>query len=120
MPKFNIGQNFSPDPSGRFYSDGDASGEEFREDYLKDLILALSDGEKLTILLDDGVEGYGSSFLSEGFAGLVKYGYITADDLANKIEITYSDLDFEFFEKRIYSYIKSARYDSKAYKPTPR
>jgi hypothetical protein len=114
----NIGKDFSEDPSGRFYTDGPGSGEEFREEYLKKAIHELAAGEKLVIILDDGVDGYGSSFLSEGFAGLVRYGYITSADLLAKLEFSYTDSDYEFFKSRIIEYIKETEYDNEKYVPT--
>jgi hypothetical protein len=119
MSEINIGPDFSYDPSGRFLKpDGDASGEAFREKILRPKLLALKRGEKLTIILDDGVESYGSSFLSEGIAGMIKYGYMTNDDLSNKIDIKYTNPEFEFFEKKIKQYIKEAIYQQKKYIPT--
>lgn len=118
MSTLNIGKDFSVDPSGRFYADSDGSGEAFRERRLKPAIEDLGPDEKLIVIIDDGVEGYGSSFLSEGFAGMVKYGYITAEDLLNTIEIVYSDQDFEFYKDKIIDYIRDAEYNSQAYKPT--
>ncbi len=115
METINIGRDFSPDPAGRYKTDGDGSGEEFREDYLKPL---LKSGEKIKIIIDDNVEGYGSSFLVEGFAGLVKHGYISNNDLLDRIEISYEDEDFEFYENKIMEYIKKAKFDSKKYIPT--
>jgi hypothetical protein len=118
--ELNIGKEFSQDPTGRFYSDGTASGEHFREDVLKPKLSELADGEKLTIVLDYGVDSYGSSFLSEGFAGMVKFGYITAANLLDKLDFEFSDPDYEFFENRIREYIRAAKYGSKQYVMTPR
>lgn len=118
MNILNIGKDFSPDPSGRYRSDGEGNGEEFREDYLKKEMQLLESGKKLQIIIDDGVEGYGSSFLVEGFAGMVKYGYIPSQELLDKIEIIYDDEDFEFYKDKIIEYIKQAKYNSKEYKPT--
>lgn len=118
MKTLNIGKDFSPDPIGRFKTDGDRSGESFREDFLKPTLDNLNDGEKLKIIIDDGVESYGSSFLSEGFAGIVKYGYMTSEELLAKIEIAYSDEDFSFFKKKIFEYIEKAKYNSKVYEPS--
>lgn len=112
----NIGKDFSPDPSGRYRSDGDGSGEAFREDFLKDRVLSLEPGKKLVVILDDGVEGYGSSFLTEGFAGMIKYGYIEGQDLLNKLVIQFTDPDFEFYKNKIIEYIGKAKYNSKVYK----
>jgi len=118
MKTLNIGQDFSPDPSGRYRSDGDGNGEAFREDYLKKDIQSLDSGEKLQIVIDDGVEGYGSSFLVEGFAGMVKYGYISSLKLLDKIEIFYTDDDFKFYKNKIIEYINQAKFNSKEYKST--
>lgn len=116
----NIGKEFSPDPAGRFREDGNSSGEAFREDLLKAAVLGLGSGEKLTIIIDDNVEGYGSSFLSEGFAGMVKYGYITSNALLSKIDIVFTNTDFEFYKNKIYQYIKEANYNSEEYNPNRR
>ncbi len=118
MAIFNIGKDFSDHPIGRFYSDGNSSGEEFREEYLLPRVLKLADSEKLAIIIDEEVDGYGSSFLVEGFAGIVKYGYMTGDELLAKIEIHFSDDDFKFFKDKIESYIKNAKFDSKTYQST--
>jgi hypothetical protein len=118
MSFINIGKDFSDDPSGRFYSDGEGSGEEFREEHLLPKLNDLKAGEKIKIILDDDVEGYGSSFLVEGFAGIVKYGYMAADLLTNKLEFEYSDEDFSFYKDRCIKYIKEAKFNSKSYTPT--
>lgn len=118
MKTLNIGKDFSRDPAGRYRSDGDGNGESFREDLFKDAILSLGPGEKIQIIIDDGVEGYGSSFLTEGFAGMVKFGYITSEELIEKIEIIYTDEDFEFYKKKIIQYIKQAEFNSEKYTPS--
>jgi len=117
MKTLNIGQDFSPDPCGRYRTDGKGSGEEFREDCLKPVIGSLESNEKLQIIIDDGVEGYGSSFLVEGFAGMVKHGYISSQELLKKIEILYTDEDFEFYKNKIVEYILQAKFNSQVYKP---
>lgn len=118
MKKINIGKDFSTNPAGRFRSDGEGNGEAFREDVLKNAVLSLKPGEKLEIIIDDEVEGYGSSFLTEGFAGMVKFGYIEGDALIEKIEIVYTDEDFDFYKNKILDYIKKAKFNSKVYEPT--
>lgn len=118
MKTLNIGKDFSIDPIGRYRSDGNRSGETFREDYLKPALKTLEPGEKLEIIIDDGVESYGSSFLSEGFAGMVKYGFITNSEFLEKIEITYTNSDFDFYKNKIIEYINKAKYNSKVYETT--
>lgn len=118
MPTFNIGKQFSANPEGRFYTDGEGSGEEFRENYLRPRLEALSEGEKLTIIIDDDVDGYGSSFLTEGFAGIVKYGYMTPENLLSKIDISYENEEYKFFSDRILKYINNSKYQSEVYVAT--
>ncbi|MFB5188630.1 STAS-like domain-containing protein [Yersinia intermedia] len=118
MKTLKIGSEFSKVPRGRYYNDGSASGEHFREDFLWKRLNLLSAGEKLQIVIDDDVEGYGSSFLVEGFAGIVKYGYMQAAELLAKIEIHYTNPDFEFYKKKIEQYINEAQFNSKKYEPT--
>lgn len=116
MSKFNIGSQFSNEPSGRFYSDtGPRSGEAFREDHLKGLIEALEPKGKIIFILDDDVDTYGSSFLTEGFAGMVKFGYIRAVDLLEKIDFEYNDSDYAFYAEKAKQYIREAKFNSKEY-----
>lgn len=70
----NIARDFSSTPGARFKSDGDFSGEEFREKFLEPRFRDLKDESTITINLD-GAEGYATSFLEEAFGGLSrKYG----------------------------------------------
>lgn len=115
----NIGRDFSPTPSGRFYIDmTESSGEQFREELFWPKIKELNANQKINVILDDEVEGYGSSFLVEGFAGVVKYGYIDKEELLNKLTLTQTDPDFLLFKKKIIQYIKEASFGSKVYEST--
>ena len=97
----NIGKAFSRFPAGRYVADGPASGEKFREDVLRPLLVA---GNCITIELDDAL-GYGSSFLEEAFGGLVRSGYSANELLAR--------LSFESFDdsliQEIRAYIQEAK-----------
>lgn len=118
MNTLNIGTDFSVDPSGRFYSDGKGNGEDFRENYLLPKLRELKSGQRLVVVLDDGVESFGSSFLTEGFAGVVKYGYMENQQLLDCLEFKYDNPDFEFFKNKVIQYVKEARFNSKKYIPT--
>lgn len=113
MVTINIGKDFSVHPIGRYFSDGAASGEAFRERVLLKAIRGLHAGEKIKIILDDGVDGYGSSFLSEAFAGVVKHGYMKSNELLDLLTFQYNDEDFEFYEMKIKEHISQAIYGSK-------
>ncbi|WP_302141001.1 STAS-like domain-containing protein [Halomonas alkalicola] len=112
MQRINIGKDFSDHPIGRYREDGPESGQVFRDDYLIPKLESLGSNEKLEIILDDGVDGYGSSFLVEAFAGVVKVGYMHSDELLKKLVFKYTDEDFSFFEEKIKEYIQEARYGS--------
>jgi hypothetical protein len=64
----SIAKDFSRYPYGRYRKYSDTSGEVFRQDHL---IPALNNFDKIVIVLD-GTEGYGSSFLDEAFANLIR------------------------------------------------
>ena len=71
----NICNDFSETPGARYRSEGDFSGEEFREDVLKPKFEEIKDSnDKLVIELDGGY-GYPTSFLEEAFGGMARiYG----------------------------------------------
>lgn len=67
-----ISVDFSQTPGARHKDEGNYSGEEFREELLKEkYIEAKQRGEKLTIDFDGGY-GYPTSFLEEAFGGLAR------------------------------------------------
>lgn len=117
MKVLHIATEFSKLPFGRYYADGPNSGERFREEILKVHLAELAPGEKLKIVLDEGVESYGSSFLTEGFAGIVKFGYMESNELINRIELSFTDPDFEFYSRKIKQYINETEFNSVVYHP---
>lgn len=72
MITINICKDFSDTPGARYTSDGNFSGEEFREKILKPKFEeALERNKKLKIEMDGGY-GYPTSFLEEAFGGLAR------------------------------------------------
>lgn len=118
MKTLYIGKQFSDDPAGRYYTDGDGSGEEFREEILRFLFGNVSGKGKVVINIDENVEGYGSSFLVEAFAGLVKHGYFSREFIKDHLFLEYSDPDFDFYKNKIYQYLDQADYNSETYVST--
>ena len=100
MKTINIANDFSVFPGGRYRSDGEFSGEEFRDNIL---IPALQKYQQVIVELD-GTRGYGSSFLEEVFGGLVREGY---DRKFIKAHLTLSS-NREGLKKEIFSYIAKA------------
>lgn len=72
--RISVAKDFTATPFGRYRSDGEESGEVFREDFLRP---ALTAGN---VELDiDGVDGLPSSFWEEVMGGIVRHGFSFAD-----------------------------------------
>ena len=103
-----VSTDFSETPGARYRSEGDYSGEEFRDKILEPKYLeAKEHSEKLLIDLDGGY-GYPTSFLEEAFGGLSrKYG---AKEILAVIDFV--SQDEPSLVEEIRGYIKEARKDS--------
>lgn len=100
----NIPRDFTDTPGPRYKSDGDFSGELFRETILEPKFIE-AEKENLKLKIDfDGGYGYLISFLEEAFGGLArKYG----SDRVLKILVFKSDEEEALIEK-VRSYIINA------------
>lgn len=97
--------DFTTMPGARYRADGDASGEEFRDTFLKPrYVEAVSTGERLRVDLD-GTDGYATSFLEEAFGGLARE--FDQADVLSRIEIK-SDEEPRWIEN-VRRYIRDAR-----------
>lgn len=104
MTRISIAEDWSEAPMGRVPDDDETCGQNFRE---KLLAPALKAGDVEVVI--DGTEGYGSSFLEESFGGLVRFHGFTEAQLRNRLRITFSDLTFAKYERRIWAYIREAQ-----------
>lgn len=79
--------DFVKAPGFRLESDGPNSGEWFRDTILAPrLKTAISRNEELVVQLD-GVAGYGSSFLEEAFAGLIRNRLATPAEISGHLRV---------------------------------
>ena len=108
--KITIATDFSDVPIGRARKDGDATGEAFREDWLRPYLEKASEDAPLIVDLN-GAEGYPSSFLEEAFGGLVRKGYFTAQKL-KKILVIEAANGHILYRDIIWEYITNAGADS--------
>ena len=107
----NIAKDFSPVPLGRFREDGKKSGQAFREDHLVPKIRdAISTGDKVVVMFD-GMAGFTTAFLDEAFAGLIRKGDVSLEDLKNVLTITASEKHFAPYIKNTWEYIREAAAD---------
>lgn len=95
----NIAQDWSRSPTGRYPSDGKSNGTDFKK---RMIIPFLKDFDEFFVDLD-GTYGYGSSFLDEAFAGLVRDGLMTKEEFRRKF-IFKSEEDPSFIDE-IFSYV---------------
>lgn len=96
----NVAKEFSRTPGGRYYSDGPASGQEFRE---KVLIPALNEYGSVVVELD-GTRGYPSSFLEEAFGGLIRALNMSPGDFIAKVKLRASG-EFDVYVQDIMTYV---------------
>lgn len=97
----HIANDFSPNPAGRYDTDGPFSGQAFREQLLWP---AIQKCDEVTVDLD-GARGFGSSFLEEAFGGLVREHGQSLQTLKAKIRVKTA---VKTYESRIWSYVSDA------------
>ncbi|QPS02481.1 STAS-like domain-containing protein [Acinetobacter johnsonii] len=114
MPKmenviYDVGNEFHHRPMGRKKTDGEFSGEAFREKVLYPFFSNLINQKSDQILVLDfnNVSMAGSSFLEEAFGGLVRAG-IKKELIQSHLKILVDIELKELIEDRIFQYIKRA------------
>ncbi len=83
LKKINVIEDFHPRPKWRYRTEGDGSGEEFRQDKL---LPALSHYENVEVNLT-GYNRYGPSFISEAFGGLIRDEGMRLEELQERLVI---------------------------------
>ena len=82
-----IARDFSRNPGPRYRSEGENSGELFRESIL---FQRFEDARKknMRLLIDlDGTAGFGTSFLEEVFGGLIREDGVALSDFRSVVEL---------------------------------
>ncbi|ELK8498922.1 STAS-like domain-containing protein [Vibrio alginolyticus] len=95
--------DYTTEPYGRYFGDGDGNGEEFRKVYI---LPRLKNCDKLVINLDGVEDEYGSSFIVEAFANLIRKENMAYTDLKTKIVFESSNDDWK---TEIDRYMREAR-----------
>src|SRR5882762_2669882 len=70
--EINIAKEFTDTPGPRYRHEGDGSGEQFREELLRERFVSANDSKSMLHINLDGAVGYPSSFLEEAFGGLAR------------------------------------------------
>lgn len=93
----NIAKDYTRCPGARYESEGDYSGERFRNEFLAPMLKeAIETGVKLEVVLD-GSAGYSTSFIEESFGGLIRTNHYTLKEVKDNI-IIISDEDPSYEE----------------------
>lgn len=109
LMQIDVAKQFSPYPSGRFPTDGTFNGQRFREEILLPALKSAQTAADSKVLVDiDGVRSFGSSFLEEAFAGLIRNGAFSREELKSLLEIVCTKPHLAFFKDSIVSYIDDA------------
>lgn len=95
-------KDFHPAPKGRYPSEGDFSGQRFRDEILAP---AMNRNDHVHVVLD-GYNRYGRSFIDEAFGGLVRENGFTEQQL--KTKLTYSHSLIKSLERLIAERIDAA------------
>lgn len=101
----DVGRDFSEVPGGRFPEDGPFNGQLFRETVL---VPALRDHQVVCVTLDN-TDGFGSSFLDEAFAGMIREGYFTREELRQRLLIRASKPSSLRYLRKIEEYMDKAK-----------
>lgn len=104
--QIHIGRDFSDVPLGRYLTDGNFSGQRFREEFL---VPALRDGNNVVEVTIDDTEGFGSSFLEEAFGSLVRKHGFTIQNLEKRLKIKYQKPEFKMYETSTWNHIRNAK-----------
>jgi len=110
----DLAREFSPYPSGRFAGDSEFNGTRFRVEFLEPALRAAKESHQKVTVDIDGVRSFGSSFLEEAFAGLIRLGVYRRDDLRDLLEVRCTKPHLAIFRDTIASYIKNAVPDDRA------
>lgn len=102
---FRVSDEFGQLTGPRLARHGSCSGEALRIK-IAEKLKTIGSG-KLTVILDD-VHGYGSSFLEEAFAGLVRHWEGDLDHFENKIEIVSNSALYRTYVSEARLYMNSA------------
>jgi hypothetical protein len=104
MKTINIATDFSDVPGGRFTTDGPFNGEDFRDKLLAPA-LRIHGG---AIVIFDGTEGFGSSFLEEAFGGLVRKYDFDEPFLTNHLQLVADSSSAKRYKRLALKFIENA------------
>ncbi len=108
MKQIRVAEQFSRYPLGRVPDDGPNNGQKFRETLL---VPALRCNDEVVEVFLDGTKGYPSSFLEEGFGGLIREAGFSYLELKSRLKIRTIAPEYHTYVGEIWEYIAQAADD---------
>lgn len=103
--ELSIAGEFTRTPGPRKRTEGDFSGEQFLDEFLRPRFVACVESQTKLVVNLDGAAGYPTSFLEEAFGGLAReFG---SAEVNKTIEIICDDEPY--LEEQIRRYIREAK-----------
>lgn len=99
---FKIASDFSQTPGPRFIVEGDYSGEQFREECLRQLMTCAIEENKNVQIDLDGAAGYATSFLEEAFGGLIRENGFRLADIKKYLKLISKEEPYLIDDIRLY------------------
>ncbi|MDC9508971.1 STAS-like domain-containing protein [Pseudoalteromonas sp. Angola-4] len=96
-------RDYTLEPFGRYETDGEGNGEEFRKKYI---LPALRGGDDVLVDLDGINDGYGSSFIVEAFANLIRKENFSYAEIKTRLKFKSTNTKWI---KEIESYIDATK-----------
>lgn len=96
-------RDYTLEPFGRYETDGEGNGEEFRKKFI---LPALKSGDDVLIDLDGINDGYGSSFIVEAFANLIRKENFSYAEIKTRLKFKSTNTKWI---KEIESYIDATK-----------
>ena len=104
--KVSIAKDFSEYPAGRLEEDGPWNGEKFRNEHL---LPAMMDEDTNRVEVDfDGLAGCGSSFLEEGFGGLIREEGFDKATIDRKLHLKTTEAELRHYVALARKYIEES------------
>ncbi|WP_417415853.1 STAS-like domain-containing protein [Hoeflea sp.] len=107
--KIDIAKDFSPYPVGRDENDSAVNGKKFRTEKLAPAVKSALEQDRIVVIILEGLESVGSSFLEEAFGGLVRNENFTASQLKSVLKFDYEWPGFKTPEEQIWEHILRAQ-----------
>lgn len=106
MKKILNVKDYTLEPFGRYEIDGEGNGEEYRKKYI---VPELKSGNDLEINLDGINDEYGSSFLVEAFANVIRKEGFSYEEFIDRVKFV--SVHDDWLED-LNSFIEEARVDT--------